>query len=778
MPPELNRILEAPGRALSSVVRVAQENLRLRTKLLLSFVLLTVALTSITLLLVRRNAESLAQQHIAQDAQNATLMFQVMQRHQLTSLSRKADLLTWLASIRTGDTAAIDEASEDPWQSEDCDLYVLADENARILALHSTSSSLLPSAAQQMLTRSVQLGEKSGWWFSGNSLYQVLLQPYYQDPSTKRILDGYVVVGRSVDDRAVSDLARIASSDIVFRYGKQIVASTLSPLQELELTRQIQERSGKDQPAQDQPAGIQITITGKRYFATSLNLTSGPQPAADLIVLKSYQEVEEYLARLNQLLLGVGLLAVLIGGTVIYFIADNVIRPLASLVRGVQALEVGEFNYPLEANGNDEIATLTRAFGDMRNTLKSDIQQQEHLGRQLRQAQKMEALGRLAGGVAHDFNNLLTVINGHSDLMMDRLQPGDAVYNNAQQIRKTADRAASLTRQMLAFSRMQLLQPKILDVNDLISEMGKLLRRLIREDIDFNLQLGNSLGRIKADSGQIEQVLLNLTVNASDAMPRGGKLTIETQSVVISGDDARPRPSIDPGNYVLVSVADTGHGMSAETLARIFEPFFTTKEPGKGTGLGLATVYGAVKQSGGFIWVESEPGAGTRFEIYLPQTNERAESSFSDAMKNSSSIGGARKTILVVEDEREVREIACEFLSAAGYSVLSAQNGEEALATAQRMGKAIQAVLTDVVMPHMRGPELGLRIKSLLPHVKIVYMTGYLDQNDGGAGFLEDAFFLQKPFSREAVVNQIAQALNGKSSPAVERASSPETILH
>jgi signal transduction histidine kinase/ActR/RegA family two-component response regulator/Tfp pilus assembly protein PilV len=761
--PELNRILEAAGRALSSVVRLAQENLRLRTKLLLSFVLLTVGITCVTLLLVRHNAESQAQQHIAQDAQNATLMFQVMQRHQLASLSRKADLLAWLASMRDGDATSIDEASQDPWQSEDCDLFVLTDSQSQILALHSTSAALHADEAQQMLTRSVSRGEKSGWWFGGKNLYQVVLQPYYQDVSTKKIFGGYVVVGRSVDDRAVGDLARIASSDIVFRYGQQIPISTLTPLQELELGRQIHDRG-----AQDQLAGMQVNVAGERYFATSLALTPGLQPAADLIVLKSYKEATAYLARLNRLLFGVGFLAILVGGTVVFFISDNVIRPLASLVKGVEALELGDFNYPLQAGGKDEISTLTRAFDRMRGTLKSDVEQRERLERQLRQAQKMEALGRLAGGVAHDFNNLLTVIRGHSELILDRLRPGDALHSNTQQIRKTADRAASLTRQMLAFSRMQVVQPKILDVNDLISELGKLLRRLIREDIEFSLRLGNSLGRIKADAGQIEQVLLNLTVNASDAMPQGGKLTIETQSVVMSADHARTRPSIEPGNYILVSVTDTGQGMNAETLARIFEPFFTTKEPGKGTGLGLATVYGAVKQSGGFIWVESELGAGTRFEIYLPQTNERMESSFSDAMKNCSAAGGARKTILVVEDEREVREIASEFLSAAGYSVLTAQDGKEALETAQRMGGSIQAVLTDVVMPHMRGPELGLRLKTLLPNVKIVYMTGYLEQNDGGADFLEDAFFLQKPFSRETVVNQIAQALNGEPSPALE----------
>jgi CheY-like chemotaxis protein len=298
--------------------------------------------------------------------------------------------------------------------------------------------------------------------------------------------------------------------------------------------------------------------------------------------------------------------------------------------------------------------------------------------------------------------------------------------------------------------------------------MGKLLRRLIREDIEFSLRLGDSLGRVKADPGQLEQVLLNLTVNASDAMPRGGKLTIETQNLVVDTKFALMHAPIEPGKYVLVSVTDTGHGMDAATKARIFEPFFTTKDPGKGTGLGLATVYGVVKQSGGFIWVESKPGIGSCFEVYLPRTGERIEADFSETMRKSSASVGRRKTVLVVEDEREVRELACEFLTAAGYSVLTAQDGREALETVDRLGASIQAVLTDVVMPRMRGPELGLRLKSLLPNVKIVYMTGYLEHNDGGDQFLEDAFFLQKPFSRESVVRLVGQALHGKLAETTE----------
>lgn len=742
-----------PGRTVSDNLRRWPGKLRLRTKLLLSFVFLSAGLTSATLLVVRRNAQAQAQRQIEQDARNAILTFQVVQRQQQTALSRKADLLASLAYMRNGDATAIQDASEDPWQSDDCNLFVLADKSGRIVALNSTGASFPVTAAQNMVSRSVNRGETSGWWFSGGSLYQVVLRRFYDDAPRRKNLLGIVVVGRLIDEAAAADLGRIASSDVILRHGGEVAVSTLPLLKKLEFARQIH----------DHFTPSQIYLHNEHYYASSIELTSGLQPATDLIILKSYKQAEAYLQRLNHLLLAVGMVAIFAGGGLVFLISDTVTRPLASLAEGVHALELGNFTYPLGASGHDELSDLTRTFDGLRRTLQKNETQREQLEGQLRQVQKMEALGRLAGGVAHDFNNLLTVIRGHSDLLLDRLQPGDALYSNSQQIRKTADRAASLTRQMLAFSRMQVLQPKILDMNELIAEMGKLLRRLIREDIEFSLRLGDSLARVKADPGQLEQVLLNLTVNASDAMPLGGKLTIETQNMIVDDEYARTRPSAEPGAYVLVRVSDTGHGMDAATKARIFEPFFTTKEPGKGTGLGLATVYGVVKQSGGFICVESDPGSGAKFEIYLPRAFEQAETA--EAVTGGYDFTVRRKTVLVVEDEREVRELACEFLKSAGYGVLTAEDGMEALETAKRMGKSIHVVLTDIVMPKMRGPALAKRLKSLLPHVKIVYMTGYLEQQGGSVEFLDDAVFLQKPFTRESVVGRVGEALkNGKPS--------------
>ncbi len=320
----------------------------------------------------------------------------------------------------------------------------------------------------------------------------------------------------------------------------------------------------------------------------AVNLTSGPKPVR-FYVLKSYDEALAYLAKERRMLAALGLLAVLAGGSIVFLIANRFTRPLWRLVDGVQALERGDFEYPLDLNGADEVAQVTRAFDRMRGTLKNNEREQLELQEQLRKTQKMEAIGRLAGGVAHDFNNLLTVIKGHGDLILDRLQPTDSLYGNAHQIEKATNSAAALTRQLLAFSRMQVLQPKVLNINTLLSEIFSILKRLVREDISFTFRAGESLARINADPGQIEQVIMNLVVNASDAMPRGGKLVLETENAALNEAFCRTHTPLLPGNYVCLSVDDTGHGMDPATLARIFEPFFTTKELGKGTGLGLAT---------------------------------------------------------------------------------------------------------------------------------------------------------------------------------------------
>jgi signal transduction histidine kinase/CheY-like chemotaxis protein len=722
-------------------------NLRLRTKFLLSLVLITAALTCATLLVVRRTAQRRVQREIQQEALNAVLTFQIVQHEHQVALSRKADLLASLAFMRNGDATAIQDVSEDPWRSNDCDLFVLADRHGKIVALHSTIPEFPIANAEQMLARSLKQSDTAGWWYSGKRLYQVVLQPFYDGPPAKSNLLGTVIVGRSMDP-AANDLSRVSSSQVAFRYGPAIVASTLAPAKEQELARQFQAGAAEQE----------LKVDGERFFASSVELTSGANPAVSIVVLKSYAEALAFLETLNHLLVALGLVAVLAGGLLAFAIAERFTRPLESLVEGVRALEQGDFAYPLEAQGGDEVAQVTRAFDRMRGTLKTNELQKQLLEDQLRQSQKMEAMGRLAGGVAHDFNNLLTVIKGHSGLLLDHLPPSDPFHGSARQIEKAAGRAAALTRQLLAFCRMQVLQPKVLDLNALVSEMSSLLKRLIREDITFGFQAGEAVGRVKADPGQIEQVIMNLTVNAGDAMPEGGKLSIETRNVVVDERLARQRPPMLPGRYVLLAVADTGQGMDANTKARIFEPFFTTKEQGKGTGLGLATVYGIVKQSGGCIFVESEPRQGARFEVYLPVVDEPDECGH--PQETAVAPAHQSEAVLIVEDEPEVRELASEFMKSAGYTVLTAKDGEEALALVACSDEHIQVLVTDVVMPNMRGPALAKHLKHLRPELKVVYMSGYLEFNTDGGEFLEEGFFLQKPFSRDTLVRKVAEALS------------------
>ena len=747
-------------------LRRRHSELRLRTKLLLWLVLFTAALTSATLLVVRQSAQALVQRQIEEDVRNAVLTIQAVQHQREMMLSRKADLLATLAYIRGGDATTIQDASQDPWRFGDCDLFALADRKGRITAMHATTSGVSIATTEKLLRGSLKEGSGAGWWLDDGHLFQVVLQPYYDDEPGKSRLLGTVVVGRELDSSGARDLGHISSSHLVVHKGDDFVMSTFSLANQLELEGQLR----------DHPTKEEIQIGKELFFASPVALDSGAQPALSLTVLKSYDEATASLRRLNRLLLGLGLAAVLGGGVLVFVISDRSTRPLAYLAEGVRALEQVDFIYPLKSHGGDEVAQVTRAFEDMRNTLqRNEEQRQQHevqrqrlegqkqqLEGQLLQAQKMDAMGRLAGGVAHDFNNLLTVIKGNSSLLVEGLQSDNLLLGRTQQIESAADRAASLTRQLLAFCRMQVLQPKILDLNMLVSEMCKLLRRLIREDIAFTFHASESLGRVKADPGQIEQVIMNLAVNAGDAMPAGGSLTIETRNVTVDGEYALSRPPILPGEYVLLAVTDTGHGMNAETKSRIFEPFFTTKEQGKGTGLGLATVYGIVKQSGGCVWVESEPQKGARFEVYLPRVDEDAESSACEEIAVTPV--RRRKTVLIVEDEEGVRKLASEFLESAGYTVLTAKDGTEALAITEQSDEPIHLLLTDVVMPKMRGPELAKRLKGLRSRLRIVYMSGYLEYNRGNDDFLDEGFFLQKPFSRDTLVLKVGEALRVRSS--------------
>jgi CheY-like chemotaxis protein len=371
----------------------------------------------------------------------------------------------------------------------------------------------------------------------------------------------------------------------------------------------------------------------------------------------------------------------------------------------------------------------------------------------------MEAVGQLSGGIAHDFNNLLGVIIGYSEILEHRLPPNDPLLKECGQIKKAGQSAASLTRQLLAFSRQQVLEPKVLDLNAIVLHVERMLRRLIGEDIDLKATLGSGLGCIKADQSQIEQVIINLAVNARDAMPHGGKLTIETSHVDVDEDYARRHPPQKPGAYVLLTVADTGTGMDAETQSRIFEPFFTTKELGKGTGLGLSTVYGIVRQSGGHIWVSSEPGQGTTFKVYLPRLVQAVQME----RPVSGSTGSLRgvETILLVEDEDALRELTRSLLEGAGYTVLEAERPEKAIEIALHHSEPIHLMLTDVVMPGLNGRDLATNLATIRPAMKVVYMSGYTGFTHPGLAD-SGATLLAKPFTRDVLLRKLQEVLESE----------------
>src|SRR5712671_1271461 len=408
-----------------------------------------------------------------------------------------------------------------------------------------------------------------------------------------------------------------------------------------------------------------------------------------------------------------------------------------------------------------------------------DVTETRILEMQLRQAQKMEAIGRLAGGIAHDFNNLLMVISGYSEFLLERLGPDPRLRGPAQEISNATQRATSLTRQLLAFSRKQMLTPKVLDLNEVVAENLKMLTRMIGEDIDLVMVPGPSLGSVRADPGQIDQVIMNLAVNARDAMPQGGRLTIETANVTLDEDYARLHAPLKPGEYVMLAISDTGIGMDAETQTHIFEPFFTTKGL-KGTGLGLSMVYGIVKQSGAFIFVDSQPQHGTAFRAYFPRVDGREDAAAAQDSLGLPRADHGQETILLVEDETNLRRLARQYLETQGYKILEAEDGAAALQIVEGHKKPIDLLLTDVVMPGMNGRELALHITAERSAIRVLYMSGYTENAIGHNGMLDAGInLLQKPFSLPALKDKVREVLDSEPIPleAVMPSRSTASVL-
>ncbi len=449
-----------------------------------------------------------------------------------------------------------------------------------------------------------------------------------------------------------------------------------------------------------------------------------------------------------------------VGASPMAFESAFVAVPVCALIGEVLARVVSQLHAAQDAL-EQRVIERTTQLQAANVALQHELVERKQLEAQFLQAQKLEGIGQLAGGIAHDFNNLLTAIGGYADLIWDALPHNQPIRSDPEEIQKAVTRASNLTRQLLAFARKQIIEPRILNLNDLIGDMDKLLRRVIGEDIDLITRPEPDLGCVKADPGQIEQVILNLAVNARDAMPNGGKLTIETRDVFLDNNYAAGHQSAPEGSYVLLAVSDTGSGMDADVQAHAFEPFFTTKAQGHGTGLGLATCYGIVKQHGGNIWVYSEIGQGTTFKIYLPHVDEAASTLAAQALPPIGLRG--KETVLVVEDETAVRELVTRVLRAQGYLVLEASNGAEAIRVAEAYAPAvIDLLLTDVVMPELGGQAAAAQISTRNSSMKVLFISGYTDSAIVHHGRLKEGVaFLHKPFTPAMLTRKVREVLDG-----------------
>jgi len=490
------------------------------------------------------------------------------------------------------------------------------------------------------------------------------------------------------------------------------------------------------------------------------------EPAVDLLEAKAVATHQRATVRQNTAIVAASILmALLLSALLLYGRAAQASERQLRAVNEKLEREIGERRRAEQGlqQAHDELEQRVRErtaqLAQVNQVLETELAERHKLEAQLMQSHKMEAVGRLAGGIAHDFNNLLMIIAGHTELLLDNGALDAGSTKSATRIQEAAQRAAKLTRQLLAFSRKQVLQAKVLDLNLIVMEIEQMLRRLIGEHIELTCAKDGQVGRVKADPGQIEQVLMNLAVNARDAMPRGGKLLIRTANFEVDAKYARLHPGLRPGHYVTLQVTDNGIGMDAETQLHIFEPFFTTKEKGRGTGLGLATTYGIIKQSNGYIGVDSAPDQGSTFRIFLPRVEEDIEIVRTPAAAGELPRGV--ETILVVEDENPLRLLAREFLEKSGYHVLDAPTGEEALGVARNYRGPIHLLLSDVIMPGMSGPDLAAHLKRERPDTRVVFVSGYADAALENHGLSEPGMaFLAKPFTREEVLRKVREMLD------------------
>ena len=696
-------------------------------------------LTAAVLILVQARMRRHVREDLVSTLKTQSNIFAEFEKLRREKTEQTAALIANQSSLKalmsTNDRATVDDGSAGILETSHADLLLLEGPSGDLLAFHSKSDDVPVSAIKRQMQNST--GD-ADWWFVGGRLYDVSFRQITAGAAEHSRVLGRMALGREVSRHSVLAGGALGKSGFVFERGGAVMLSSLPAGAWSEFEASLPQSPIKAADIRE------VDLEGERYLGNFVEL-SGDHPV-HLFCLQSFDQATSFLKSLNRVLVILGAVAVMMGAGLAFILSRQITRPLETLAAGTRQMEKGDFEFQIPVQGTDEVADLARAFEEMRTTLR---QSREGLLR----AARLEAVGRLAGGIAHDFNNLVMIIKGYSDLLMESATPENRPY--LDEIKSAGERASGLTRQLLAFSRKQVLEPQILDPSQAVRNMVKMLRVLIGEDVELVTNFSEHAARVKADPGQLEQVVMNLAVNARDAMPGGGKIVIETQSCYLDASYSANNAEVVAGNYVLIAVTDTGCGMDKETLSHIFEPFFTTKELGKGTGLGLATVYGIVKQSHGHVSVYSEPGVGTTFKIYLPAVQTAVQEK---AVLPAALAPKGDGTILLVEDEPPLRALAAESLKRLGYTVLQASNGAEALSMIEQHTGKLDLVITDIVMPRMGGPELVEKLKQKRQDFKVIFMSGYTEAAAlENANIGTNAMLLNKPFSNELLARRVQE---------------------
>ena len=734
---------------------------RLETQVIVGITLLVAFSLAAILVATTRTltARSLARASI--DLETARTAFDRLTDDRSAFAAAQAVLVTRLPVFRAhmsdprlaADFATLAALADEYREQLKADFCVVTDHAGRWTAGAGWPSDVQPSDAVRAVISKAVAGEPSrAITVVGGGLYLLVSEPAkFADEVV-----GTLTVGVALDDDVVSRLAELTNSEVALVADGALYASSLSGATRAALSSLVDNDTGE---ASSPSAITNRVLAGREYVYGQFPLDAGQ--GGRLVLLQDWEPVRQSVneLRFRLLLTGLAIFAVAVGAGVLF--SRRMSRPLRDIADAAGHIAAGDWSRRVPVRGSAESMLMAHAFNDMTTSLVGLYEEARERDDQLRQAQKMEAIGRLAGGVAHDFNNLLTVMSGYAEALLVSMKSEDPRRGDVHEILNAADRAAGLTRQLLAFGRRQLVTPRALALDAIVENLQQMLRRLLAENVTLTNSAPPGLWRVRADAGQMEQVVINLVINGRDAMPDGGTLHIELANEVLDERTDGRGPHLPPGSYVRLSVTDTGCGMDAETVARIFEPFFTTKAEGRGTGLGLATVYSIVEHAGGAIDVDTEVGRGTTFHIYLPRTTEHDSATEVRERPLASPLRGA-ETMLLVEDDDKVRGLIANALAQAGYSVLNAAGGEQALAIVRAYPDPIHLLLTDVVMPGLNGREVAERVRTLRPSTRILFMSGHSDDSLLRSGIeTSGAQFIQKPFPMEALLSKIGETLHG-----------------